>query len=47
MKKTILTVMTIASLTACNKKKRVGMIEMTTFKLNDGVSSADFVKSAE
>ena len=59
MKKTILTVMTIASLTACNQsktenqnvmteqKQTVGLVEITTFKLNNGVSSADFVKSAE
>ncbi|MFN8437818.1 MAG: hypothetical protein U0V72_09270 [Cytophagales bacterium] len=59
MKKTILTVMTIASLTACNQsktenhnvmteqKQTVGLVEITTFKLNNGVSSTDFVKSAE
>jgi hypothetical protein len=59
MKKTILTVMSIASLTACNQsktenqnvmneqKQAVGLVEITTFKLNTGVSNADFVKSAE
>ena len=59
MKKTILTVMSIASLTACNQSKTenqnvmneekqvVGLVEITTFKLNTGVSNADFVKSAE
>jgi hypothetical protein len=59
MKKTILTVIAIASFMSCNQsklenqnvmteqKQTVGMVEITTFKLNNGVSSADFVKSAE
>ena len=29
------------------QKQTVGLVEITTFKLNNGVSSADFVKSAE
>ena len=59
MKKTILTVMTFVSLSACNQsrtenqnvlteqKQTVGIVEITTFKLNNGVSSDDFVNSAE
>jgi type IV pilus biogenesis protein CpaD/CtpE len=59
MKKVILTVMTIATLSACNQSKsetqnkmeetkpKTGLIELTTFKLNKEVESIDFVKSAE
>ncbi len=59
MKKVILTVMTIAIFSACNQsknetqnkmevtKQKTGLIELTTFKLNKGVLSGDFVKSAE
>jgi hypothetical protein len=59
MKKVILTVITIAILNACNQSKsetqnkmeetkpKTGLIELTTFKLNKGVESSDFVKSAE
>jgi heme-degrading monooxygenase HmoA len=59
MKKKILTVMTITSLTACNQsktkdnkviseeKKTLGMVEITTFKLKNSISNADFIKSAE
>ncbi len=59
MKKVILTVMTITALNACNQSKteiqnkveetksKIGLIELTTFKLNKGVVSGDFVKSAE
>ncbi len=59
MKKTVLTVMAFAVLCACNQPKndtqkemeqpkfKTGVIELTTFKLNKGVASADFVKSAE
>lgn len=51
--------MTIAVLNACNQSKsetqnkmeetkpKTGLIELTTFKLNKGVESSDFVKSAE
>jgi hypothetical protein len=59
MKKVILTVMSIATLNACNQSKsetqnrmeetkpKTGLIELTTFNLNKGVESSDFVKSAE
>lgn len=57
MKRVILTVMTMATLNACNQsanetqkqmdKKTVGLVELTTFKLNKGISGTDFVKSAE
>jgi hypothetical protein len=59
MKKVILTVMTIAILYACNQSKsktqnkmeetkpKTGLIELTTFKLNKGVESSDFIKTAE
>ena len=57
MKRTILTIMTVATLVACNQTKtqnemkkeepKVGIVEMTTFKLNKGVESGDFLKSAE
>jgi hypothetical protein len=57
MKKTILTLLTFTMLNACNQstdetqkqqpKFKIGLIEITTFKLNKGVSSNDFIKSAE
>ncbi len=57
MKRTVLTVISIALFCACNPSKnetkmeqsnlKTGMIELTTFKINKGVTSADFVKSAE
>jgi hypothetical protein len=58
MKKVILTVLTIATLTSCNqskqesqekmeiKKPTANLVELTTFKLNIGISNDDFVKSA-
>jgi type IV pilus biogenesis protein CpaD/CtpE len=59
MKKVILTVAIAANLIACNQtqtetqkqmieqKQSIGLVELTTFKLNKGISNADFVKSAE
>jgi hypothetical protein len=57
MKRTILTIMTVATLYACNQTKTesemkkeksiVGLVELTTFKLNKGVDGRDFLKSAE
>jgi hypothetical protein len=57
MKQTILTILTVATFNACNQseketqkqtdKQSIGLVELTTFKLNKGVSGADFVKSAE
>lgn len=58
MKKVILTLLTIATLTSCNQSKKAtqekmetqkptaNLIELTTFKLNKGISNDDFVKSA-
>ncbi len=59
MKKVILTVITIVTLSACNQsknetqnkvevtKQKTGLIELTTFKLNKGIASEEFIKSAE
>jgi hypothetical protein len=59
MNKTILIIMIIVTLGACNEsskedqkkveqtKAKIGLVEMTTFKLNKGVSNSDFVKAAE
>jgi len=54
MKKAIV-ILTMASLMACNnqtesnatKNEKVGLVEVTSFKLKSGVSNNDFVKSAE
>lgn len=57
MKHVILTILTVVTLNSCNQSKNqtqkemdkqsVGLVELTTFKINKGVSGADFVKSAE
>ncbi len=56
MKKVILTVLAVATLTSCNQSKNetqkqmekqtANLVELTTFKLNKEVTSDDFVKSA-
>ncbi len=59
MKKAILTSLAVVSLLSCNQTKNeakpstskvmvtANLIELTTFKLNKGISSNDFLKSAE
>ncbi len=58
MKKVILTLLTFATLTSCNQSKKetqekmetqkptANLVELTSFKLNKGISNDDFVKSA-